>query len=163
MTTPEQHELRDELGRLLLKYRDLAADLRNLLEAERRALESPAGDELLSVATSKTQCVGEMQVLESRRLDICKRNGAATDDHGMHALFHAVGDCAGMDVTWREILEIARICRDLNNVNGAISRVRQEHMMTALATLSGHEHQPALYGPAGRAQAGYERRGIGQI
>ncbi len=159
----DEDELRSELGHLLLTYRDQAGNLRDLLEAERRALESPEVDALLSISESKSRCVEEMQVLETQRVDICNRGGVAADDQGMHNLFKFAGDGTRLDALWRETLDITRVCRDLNSINGAISRVRQEHMMAALAALSGHEHQPSLYGPAGREETRYEQRGIGQV
>ena len=81
----------------------------------------------------------------------------------MRALFERVGNGPDLSETWREILSIVRHCKELNDINGAVSRVRQEHTLAALATLRGHEQQPALYGPAGRQDSGYEQRGIGLI
>ncbi len=152
-------KLRDVLDRSLECSRRLEA----LLQDERTALQTQNAGDLEAVAASKLDCVRNLDRLENERRSLGSKAGFEGGESGMQALLGWCDDGARLEGAWRELLQIADRCSQLNQSNGAIGRVRQEQLRSALAVLSGANHDNAVYDANGRDAGRIGQRELARI
>ncbi len=152
-----------ELKWILDRSLECASRLEGLLHDERSALELQDTEQLRAITTSKEQCVRCLESLESERLTLCATVGYDASKTGMKEMLNWCDRSFAVTPAWEGLLQRARQCEALNQTNGAISRIRYEHVMSALAVLKGDSSSASLYGPEGQQSDRFERRALARI
>ena len=134
-----------------------------MLQDERSALESQSVGALEAVAVSKLDCVRNLDQLDSERRSLGETAGFEAGESGMQALLGWCDDGSQLETAWHELMQVANRCSLLNQSNGAIGRVRQEHVKGALAVLSGGDHNDAVYDANGRDGGRIGQRELARI
>ncbi len=150
-----------ELRRIIDQSIECASRLEDLLQDERNALELQDVERLRSVTTSKERCVQCLEGLESERRALCAAAGYEAIDTGMTDMLSWCDKNAATTPLWNRLVQNARQCEALNRTNGAIGRVRYEHVVSALALLS--EGGNPVYSPDGQQAAQFGRRALAHI
>ena len=159
--TPDR--CRAKLRHVLDRSLECSKRLEALLQDERAALQTQNAGELEAVTASKLDCVRNLDQLENERRSLGNNAGFEAGESGMQALLGWCDDGSRLEGSWRELLEIANRCSLLNQSNGAIGRVRQEHVRGALAVLSGGNHDDAVYDATGRDAGRIGQRELARI
>ena len=133
------------------------------MNEERSALESQDADQLRAIATSKKVCVQCLEALESERRALCEAAGFDAGDTGMQSILDWCGRSSGVASAWDELLHSARLCKEINRINGAIGRLRYEHVMSALALFNGITGESPLYSDEGQEASRFEQRALALI
>lgn len=152
-----------ELLQILDNSLSIATSLEDLLHDERSALESQNSSELMGIITNKEQYVRGLATLESERQALCKTCGFESNASGMQDVLNWCDGSSVVTPVWNSLLQTAKQCEALNNCNGAIGRIRYEHVMSALAVLNGSSSNPAIYGPKGKESARFEQRALAHV
>ena len=152
-----------ELQRILDRSLECANRLLDLLRDERSALQSQDTEQLRAVTASKEQCVQRLESLEAERRSLCAAAGHGGNKAGMKDMLAWCDRSSAVTRAWNRLLQRIRQCDALNQTNGAVGRVRYEHVMSALAVLSGNSGGGALYGPEGEQTGRLERRALARI
>ena len=152
-----------ELHRILDRSLDCANRLEDLLRDERSALELQDTEKLRTVTTSKELCVQCLESLESERATLCEAAGHDASESGMKDMLRWCDRSSVVTPIWNRLLQSARQCKALNLTNGAIGRLRYEHLMSALAVLNGGSSDTPLYGPEGQESARFEQRALARV
>ena len=163
MTALTPLEGRKALNRILASSLECSNRLEALLCDERAALRSQNADDLQSIVAGKLDCVQTLDRFEKDRRDLAVELGFGPDESGMQALIGWCESSPKLDAAWRELLATAGRCRDLNEGNGAISRVRQEHLKNAVAVLRGVNGENAIYDAQGQDRGDLSRREIARV
>lgn len=151
-----------ELKRILELCLECASRLDELLHDEYGALEEQDMSALGAITTSKELCVHTLDNLESERQTLCTAAGYDANGKGMKALLQWCDRRAVIAPIWERLLQSAKECDALNRTNGAIGRIRFEHVMSALAVLNGGGGG-ALYSAEGQETERFEQRSLALI
>lgn len=126
------------------------------LRAELDALETEDIDALQAAAAGKQSRLEALEGVEAGRRRLLAEQGLADDAGGMRALIDAADTDGSLAERWRRYLKVADDCKQANLTNGAIIRLRQQQVTSALAALAGAE--PQTYGPGGSERPGASRQ-----
>jgi len=140
--------LRTRLLDLLAQGMRATAELAEQLRHERAALAAGDADAIGTAAAAKQEALAAVEAVEAERLGLLREAAAGKPDSVMEALLVGDEDTA---VAWQCYLASAADCRHANRTNGAVIRVRQQHIMNAIALLGGNRAD--TYGPAGDRRA----------
>lgn len=151
-------QIRRELSHILQQYAEFSSRLRSILEEEQAVLAEPKTTSLQAVVQSKEACVRQMGELESERSALCHRAGFDADNHGMQELIEWSGSSSDVIDAWRELIDSARRAEEINRINGAVGRVRQEQVLATLVVLHGSDQAGPTYGGRGQESARFDRR-----
>ena len=146
--TPD--ECNDALKENLSESLRHASDLRSLLSDEREALSQTDPDALSDTAVQKRICIEKLEALQQSRVEMSAACGYGRQPADIAEL---VRHCDRDDVlsrSWTQFLDIARECSDMNSSNGAIIRVRQAQIKSAISLLRDGSTDADTYGPNGR-------------
>ncbi len=152
-----------ELLRLIEQCLDYGSRLEALLRDELSALESQDITALRSLSSSKELCVRSMDNLESERRTLCTRAGYAPDEAGMVDMLKWCDKGNGVTPVWNSLLQVIKRCESLNRTNGAICRMRYEHVVSVLAVFSGGNGTTETYGPGGHSAPRFEQHALARI
>lgn len=152
-----------KLLRILEKSLDCATGLEDLLHDERNLLESQNSSELMVITSTKKRCVQTLEGLETERTALCAACGFNNDESGMQDVLNWCDCNSVVTPVWNRLLKSAKLCEGLNRTNGAIGRIRYEHVMSALAVLNGSSNNATVYGPKGQEPARFEQRALALI
>ena len=120
-----------------------------LLEREEGMLVNGDTDALLGIAKIKNERYRELQRLHSDRTLLLGRLGHIPGDTAVRAL------CAALPrvlARWDEVLELARIARARNEINGKLILERMAHNQAALSVLLAAADQAPLYDADGHTR-----------
>ncbi len=127
-----------------------------LLQAEQDAVVSGNTESLILLARQKNQkCIALTQLAEQRNQFLAGRAGS-TQQVGMEAWLDSVDPAGkqGAGKLWRELIELARNAKTLNQHNGQLIHNRLASNQQALAVLmSANASTNNLYGKDGQAYA----------
>lgn len=140
------------LKRELLAFRQFHA----LLQTEQDALVSGNTDVLISLAQQKNEKVIELTQLAEQRNRFLTDRAGSTNQIGMEVWLDSFdpADRQGAGKLWRELIELARNAKTLNQQNGQLIHTRLANNQQALAVLmSAHSTSSNLYGKDGQAYA----------
>lgn len=140
------------LKRELLAFRQFHA----LLQAEQDALISGNTDSLIALAQQKNEKAIELAQLAEQRNRLLTDRAGSTKQIGMEAWLDGFdpGDKQGAGKLWRELIELARNAKALNQHNGQLIHTRLARNQQALAVLmSANATTSNLYGKDGQAYA----------
>lgn len=136
--------LRMRLLDVLAQGMRATADLAEQLRHERTALAASNADALGTAAAAKQEALAAVEAVESARLGLLRKAAAGDPDVTMDNLLRDDEETAA---AWRCYLASAADCQHANRTNGAVIRVRQQHIVNAITVLGGN--QSDTYGPAG--------------
>jgi len=135
MNQDAERRLEDLLDREI----ELAHSLSATLAAEKAALTGDCADAVEQKAAEKIRLFGAMEQLEQERQSLCRDPGAA-------------GIAAGVVTRWRSLLALMTGCRNANELNGHIIRVRQ-HQIRELIDIVRGKPAAITYDPHGKTFA----------
>ncbi len=141
---------------------DCASELKAALQNERRALENQDTDALYAVVDSKNLCAQTLQRLEQTRGQLCSEWGFSAAPEQMQSVLDWCDEDGQLGLGWRELLDIAAEGNALNLTNGAIIRVRQQHMESSLSVLRGVTPGSDTYGQNGAESGDTSRRSLAE-
>jgi flagella synthesis protein FlgN len=142
---------------------DYGSQLEALLRDELSALESQDVSALRSIASNKELCVRSMESLESERRTLCTRAGFAADEAGMSDMLKWCDQSNVVTPVWNSLLQCIKRCESLNRTNGAICRMRYEHVVNVLTVFSGGSGTAETYGPGGHSAPRFEQHALARI
>lgn len=126
-----------------------ASDLKASLLDERGALENQDTDALHAVVHVKNSCARNLQRLERMRGELCNAWGFVDGPEQMQQVLDWCDEDEQLGRSWTRLIDIATEGNALNLTNGAIIRVRQQHMESSLSVLRGSSPGPDTYGQNG--------------
>lgn len=128
----------------------------SLLQAEQDALISSHTDSLIALAQKKNEKVVLLSQLAEQRNQFLTQQAGSTNQVGMEAWLDSFdpADKHGAGKLWRELIELARNAKALNQHNGQLIHNRLASNQQALAVLmSANTSTSNLYGKDGQAYA----------
>jgi flagellar biosynthesis/type III secretory pathway chaperone len=151
-----------ELTRLVEQELVASAELESSLE---NGADSFAGRDAVAIAegAGRIQSAYEAIIkLEIQRGKLLEQIGFSGDQSGMERLLAILPEKHPFHRKWRSLLEQARRCRDLNEVNARIVESSRHHTEEALKLLRGSTPGSELYGRGGRSHSAVTSRSIGR-
>ena len=134
MSKPLHHELETALVAVVEDLHRSATELSATLAAEREALVGADATALDRVGARKQALMQQLEQLDAERVQMLKLAPAA----------------APLEARWREVLELIRVCQELNQRNGSLVSQRLSQVREALAVLTGQGgNAKGVYGPGG--------------
>ena len=121
-----------------------------ILEREEALLIEGDSDSLLTLTQKKNDCYRQLQRLHSDRALLLGRLGHIPGEAAVRAL------CAALPrvlARWDEVLELARIARARNEINGKLILERMAHNQAALSVLLAAADHAPLYDADGHTHA----------
>lgn len=139
--------------------------LHALLQEEHTALLKGDAEGLMALAQRKAAQVAHLaQLAEARNEQLLNLTGQ-TNQAGIEAWCNRFDpqQRSGVHSLWYALLEAARAARALNEENGALIQVRQQHSQQALRVLRGAaQHLAQAYGPDGQPCSAPAGRPLGK-
>lgn len=133
-----------------------AAELRDTLDEERRALAGRDPDVLSSIFDRKAQIATRLDAIETRRQALCGPEHDNPQAFRQHL-------SAPMQPRWDEYCDKLLECREINAVNGRLARLGQDYVRRALAVLRGQSAvEPGLYQSDGGAASTLNTQELGR-
>ena len=127
-----------------------------ILSAEHTALLSGDADQLMALAQRKNERVQELGQLAEARNRYLTETAGSTNQIGMEAWLDSYDpvDRHRAGSLWRDMLELARKAKELNQSNGQLIQTNLAHNQQALGVLLGsNQNSSNLYGADGQAYA----------
>lgn len=144
MTALHPHPMPERVAAVLDDSIEEARGLRDALAAERTALEERDPDALERVLGTKTAHLEKLTALDTERQSLFAAAGIEPLGDGPPAL-----QDAAIGVRWQQLIELADVCRTLNQANGFVIRARQSRVDARLKIIRGEPIAPLTYGQAG--------------
>ena len=156
-------DFRQQLQPLVEQLTGLVQRLHGLLEEEHAALTSQDADRLRAVASSKRLCAECIENTEAERRSLCQAAGFDFDASGMLEFVRWCDPGAGLEASWKDVMQAAKRSESMNRVNAAIGHARLQQVSDALAVMNGVNPGQNLYDSKGGESTGFERRALAQI
>ena len=156
-------DFRQQLQTVVEQLTGLVQRLHALLEEEHAALSSQDADRLRAVANSKRLCAECIETAESERRSLCQSAGFDFDESGMLEFVRWCAPGAGLEASWKNVMQAAKRSESMNRVNAAIGHARLQQVSDTLAILNGVNPGQNLYDAKGGEATGFERRALAQI
>jgi flagella synthesis protein FlgN len=149
--------------------RDAFLEFRDLLQTERACLLRSDVDALLDVTRRKSEQVDRLVDLGNARISYLEARGIEPGSSDIerwladHAAMPGI-DAGASEVIrlWRELTEIARNARAMNEANGKLITARLTHNQGALSALQSGARPNTLYGPDGQTNVSTRNRVLGR-
>ncbi len=162
MTAPTPAEFRKQLADVIGTSVLQAMGLRESLVEEKSALERQDVDALDAAVSAKVRCVNDLAALDRKRSGICARAGFDAGPEQMQAVMTWCDEGSVIANAWDELMAIAADCNALNMTNGAIIRVREQHIRSSLSILRGQAPANDTYGHPHKGTSGFEQRSLAE-
>jgi flagella synthesis protein FlgN len=127
-----------------------------ILSAEHQALLGGEADALVALAQRKNERVIELTQLAEARNRYLTETAGSTNQIGMEAWLdtYDAADKQRAGQLWRELIDLARSTKELNQSNGQLIHTQLAHNQQALRVLLGANADTSnLYGADGQAYA----------
>ena len=144
-------EYRQRLADLLQQEQISASRLLITLEQQQQSLADQKPARIEASANASYNCIQELEQLEKKRNALAARLGYAASNDGMENLIRWCDYDGTLGMQWRKLLELARRCRDCNQVNGAVVDINRRRVRQALEILRGQQPDAELYGRSGQS------------
>lgn len=139
------------MARLVEEESKTLAELAVLLEREHALLVQNRSVEALEDACEARQiCMGTLLRIQDERRGMLRLLGLPDAPASLDALLARCDPDGALRSRWTATLEQARVCRELNDRNGALVNARMRRVEGLLNVLTGQRAAPTLYGPEGR-------------
>ena len=126
-----------------------ALELKGCLENERSALERQDAAALETIVATKSRRVERLKSLEDRRSQLCEAAGFPAGPTQMDELAEWCDRDQAISGRWDRLMAIAADCNSINLGNGAIIRLRRNHIDASLAVLRGADQEDSTYRSSG--------------
>lgn len=146
-------EYRQRLIDLLQQEHRGASVLLTELEQQQLSLAALQVERIEASAQASFTCMQELETLEKKRNALAARLGFAADHDGMERLLRWCDYDGSLGILWRKLLDLARRCRDCNQVNGTVVDINRRRVRQALGILRGQAAEADLYGRSGQTAA----------
>jgi len=146
-------EYRQRLAELLQEEQIAATHLLAALEHQQQELANAQFDNIEASAKNTHSHIQTLEGLEKKRNALAARLGYAADHDGMAQLIRWSDYDGSLALQWRKLLELARRCRDCNQINGAVVDINRRRVRQALGILRGQQNDAELYGRSGQTAA----------
>lgn len=140
-----------QLSSLLQSELNHSSQLAQLLKREREALKTADLEQINLLTKQKQPHVVQLEQLGRQREQLLKAAGFPGGKSGLQAFIanHSQQEAAPVMQLLAKLREVARICRDNNQINGGIVNVNRQHLVRALSILRGRDPETGAYGPGG--------------
>lgn len=149
----DRMEYRQRLADLVQQEYRSASRLLAELEQQQQSLASLQVERIEASAQASFACMQELETLEKKRNTLAARLGFGPDHDGMERLLRWCDYDGSLGILWRKLLELARRCRDCNQVNGGVVDINRRRVRQALGILRGQSTEADLYGRSGQTAA----------
>jgi flagella synthesis protein FlgN len=127
-------------------------ELTQLLQQEQEYLIAVDIDGIASLTEPKAQATVRMAELTARRHNALASAGCEASEKGMETWLETSGVSKTTSKYWQELIELAKIAKEINRVNGTLigkQMVRNQNMLNILqhGSVQGGDH---VYGPNGQ-------------
>jgi flagellar biosynthesis/type III secretory pathway chaperone len=137
--------------RLVEEESTTLAELAVLLEREHDLLVQNRSVEALEEACEARQiCMGTLLRIQDERRGMLRLLGLPDSPASLDALLVRCDADGALRRRWTATLDQARVCRELNDRNGALVNARMRRVEGLLNVLTGQRAAATLYGPQGR-------------
>jgi flagella synthesis protein FlgN len=140
-----------QLSAILQAELNHSAKLALILKQERDALSSADLNQVQYLTKEKQPHVVQLEQLGRQREQLLKAAGFPAGKSGLEAFLanHDEQEALPVQQLLEKLREVAKICRDNNQINGGIVNVNRQHLVRALTILRGRDPETASYGPGG--------------
>jgi flagella synthesis protein FlgN len=129
-------------------------EFHQLLLQEQGALIKGDTDQLLRLASQKSELIEKLAGLGAQRHGLITTAGGTNNASGITAYLDAIKAQASTRERWGKLLDLAREVDQLNSSNGILIDTRLRHNQQALSALHSAANPAAsLYGPDGQISA----------
>lgn len=156
-------EYRQRLADLLQQEQTGTLSLLTELERQQQSLASAQPELIEASAQATQQHIQSLEALEKKRNALAARLGYSGDNDGMEQLIRWCDYDGTLAQQWRKLLEMARRCRDCNQVNGAVVDINRRRVRQALGILRGQQSEAELYGRSGQTAADTLSRPLAKV
>ncbi|MBS0580747.1 MAG: flagellar protein FlgN [Proteobacteria bacterium] len=154
---------REHLAELVREELGLLGQLLAVLEQERQAIASTELGPLQRTTERRQQCVASLARTEEQRRSLCRLHGHTADAAGLAKLLKWCDPQRTLASVLRECHDLARKCRDLNELNAALVAAHLKRVDQRLRALRGRTDRSATYGPRGDVAASHDGRILGAV
>lgn len=144
-------EYRQRLANLLQQEQLSASRLLTALEQQHQSLVESEPAQIEANAKTSYNCIQELEELEKKRNALAARLNYSGDNSGMEELIRWCDYDGTLGIQWRKLLDLARRCRDCNQVNGTVVDINRRRVRQALGILRGQQSDAELYGRSGQS------------
>ncbi|WP_457676266.1 flagella synthesis protein FlgN [Thiolapillus sp.] len=149
-----------ELVHLLQKEQDAMARLRQVLDHETTLLTSTGNmEELSRLVSKKDRLIEELKALASQREAI---HSAREPDTDFETFLQTQDDNQILLDLWRQLLSMTATCQEINQMNGAIIKLNDQHMRQAIRLLRNESPTDLNYDSRGGTAPARPSRLLGQ-
>jgi flagella synthesis protein FlgN len=124
--------------------------LLQVLKLEQAQLVEANIDGLTALTEEKAKIVAKMSELARGRHSALAAAGCAAAEEGMQAWLNSPAASVAAGKSWKELLTLAQVGKDLNRTNGLLIARHMTRNQTALNVLQGGTQGGALYGRDGQ-------------
>lgn len=143
-------EYRQRLADLLQQEQTGTVRLLTELERQQQSLGGAQPELIEASAHATQQHLQSLEALEKKRNALAARLGYSGDNDGMEQLIRWCDYDGTLAQQWRKLLEMARRCRDCNQINGSVVDINLRRVRQALGILRGQQSEAELYGRSGQ-------------
>lgn len=141
---------REALTRLIDEEIGTLLELSQLLELEHSIVATKQPVEVLDEACNRRQVrMGALLRLQEERRDVLRALNLADTPSALDSLLNQFPDGGALRRRWKQALDLATRCRDLNERNGALVTARLKRVEGMLEVMTGEATGPKVYGPRG--------------
>jgi flagellar biosynthesis/type III secretory pathway chaperone len=160
MNSQSQDDARQQIVEVIGECVYQALGLKESLRDEHLALERQDAEALDLALTTKSQCVSRLQALDEKRSSLCAASGFDAGPEQMERMSEWCDQDSEIGNCWQQLMEIASDCNSLNLTNGAIIRLRRQHIDTSLAVLRGVDQANDTYVSSGGNRGAMNQRSL---
>lgn len=147
MTMTSSQQLRS----VLQAEQHTAAQLLEILTAERESLVKSDADAMAVMSANKQPLLSQLEQLGHQRESILQAEGFSSGKDGLEAFIvnQTNQEARQLNKLLAKIRITAQECRDNNQINGGIVNVNRQYLHRAMSVLRGRDMNITSYGPGG--------------
>lgn len=140
-----------QLSAILQAELNHSSKLALILTQERDALSAADLNQIQYLTQQKQPHVVQLEQLARQREQLLKAAGFPAGKSGLEAFIanHSEQEASPVLQQLQKLREVAKVCRDTNQINGGIVNVNRQHLVRALTILRGRDPETGAYGPGG--------------
>lgn len=138
----------------------VARNLVDVLKREQTVLIAADTEALPALTEEKAKLVAQIAALANTRYQALAAAGFLEEESGMKAWINSPSAAASAAQSWNELLDAARMAKELNRVNGMLIGKHLARNQATLNVLQGNRQANSLYGPNGQPAAATGSRGL---
>ncbi|SFJ77470.1 flagella synthesis protein FlgN [Methylophaga sulfidovorans] len=125
--------------------------LATLLKQERDALKISDVDKVSEITKLKQPYLLKLEQLARQREQLLTAVGFPAGKSGLEAFIanQEEAEATHMSMQVTRLREVAKTCREFNQINGGIINVNRQYLVRALSILRGRDPETGAYGPGG--------------